>query len=142
MHAHGAHAFGDQVADGIIDHRAGDAGVEPEAIGEIGRDVELAAADVDVAMRRFAERDDAGVEAMDEGAEGTEIECALCGDVETVVHLRVRISAAKPKSNWKTAPADWRQNRLKMSVPRPVYAPHEILVLRLHLDRCAAVGHG
>ena len=36
LHAHRPHALGDQVADGIIHHGRGDAGVEPEAIGEIG----------------------------------------------------------------------------------------------------------
>jgi hypothetical protein len=68
-HAHGAHALGDQVADGIVHHRGGDAGLEAEAVGQVGRDVELAAADVDGALGGLAERDDAGVEAVDEGAE-------------------------------------------------------------------------
>ena len=38
LHAHGAHALGDQVADGIVDHGAGDAGLQAEAVGEIGGD--------------------------------------------------------------------------------------------------------
>jgi len=43
------------------------AGVEAEAVRQVGGDVELAAADVDVAVRRLAERDDAGVERFTSG---------------------------------------------------------------------------
>ncbi len=50
--AHGADALGDEIADGIIGHGGGDAGLEPEAIREISGDVELTAADVDEAFRR------------------------------------------------------------------------------------------
>jgi hypothetical protein len=81
------HPFGNQVADRIIHHRRGDAGVQAETIGQIGRDIELAAADVDVAMRRFAERDDAGIEPMDEGAERHEIERAGFGNVQALLLL-------------------------------------------------------
>jgi hypothetical protein len=70
LNAHCAHAFGNEVADGIINHGAGDTGFQAETIGEIRRHVKLAAADVDVAMRRFAERDDARVQSMDERTEG------------------------------------------------------------------------
>ena len=45
------------------------AGVESKTIREVRRDVKFAAADMDVAMRRFAERDDAGVESMHERSE-------------------------------------------------------------------------
>ena len=31
LHAHGAHALGDQIADRIIDHRGGDAGLQAES---------------------------------------------------------------------------------------------------------------
>ena len=67
-----ANPLGDQFANGIIDHGAGDAGVQPETIGQIGRDIKFAAADVDVAMGCFAEGNDAGIKPMDERAEGQE----------------------------------------------------------------------
>jgi len=67
-------AFGDEVTDRIVDHRRGDAGVEAEAVGEVRRAVKLAAADVDVAVRGFAERDRTRVEAVDESAEGQEVQ--------------------------------------------------------------------
>ena len=82
LDAHGADALGDQVADRVIDHGGGDAGLEPEAIGQIGGDVELAAADVDVAFRGLAERDDAGVQAMHQGAERQEIQRPAGGNFE------------------------------------------------------------
>ena len=71
LHAHRAHALGDQVADRVIHHRGRDAGVQAEAVGQVGGAVELAAADVDVALGRLAERDDARVQAMDQGARAT-----------------------------------------------------------------------
>ena len=86
FHAHRPHALGDQVADGIIHHGGGDAGVQAEAIGEVGGAVEFAAADVDVALGGLAERDDAGIETMDQGAEGQEVQRAFFGDVQTIFH--------------------------------------------------------
>ena len=83
---HGPHALGNQVANRVIHHRAGDAGVQAEAVGEIGRHVEFAAADMDVAMGRLAEGDDAGIEAMDQGAKGEEIEGAVRADIQAVFH--------------------------------------------------------
>jgi hypothetical protein len=41
---------------------------------------------MDVAVGGFAERDDAGVQAMNESTQGKEIERAGFGDIETVVH--------------------------------------------------------
>ena len=67
--AHGAHALGDQVADRIIDHGAGDAGLHPEAVRQIGGDIELAAADVDLALAGLAEGDDARIQTMHQRAE-------------------------------------------------------------------------
>ena len=89
LDAHRADALGDEIADGVVDHRRGDAGVEAEAVGEVGGAVELAAGDVDLAARRFAEGDDAGVEAVDERAERDEVQRALLLDVQTVTHLSI-----------------------------------------------------
>ena len=60
-----------------------------KAIGEVGGAVEFASAHVNVALAGFAERDDAGIEAMDECAERDEIERALFGggNVQTVAHI-------------------------------------------------------
>ena len=38
LDAHGPHALGDQIADRIIDHGGGDAGLEAEAIGQVRGD--------------------------------------------------------------------------------------------------------
>src|SRR5438094_5227510 len=76
LHAHRPDALGDEIPDRIIHHRAGQPGLQAKAIGEIGRDVELAAADVDVAVRGFVEGDDARIETMNERAEGDKIERA------------------------------------------------------------------
>ena len=84
--AHGADALGDQVADGVIHHRRGDARLHAEAVGEVGGDVKFAAADVNLALGRLAERDDAGVEPMDEGAERDEVQRAVRADVQTILH--------------------------------------------------------
>ena len=86
LHAHRPHALGDEVADGVIDHRARDPRLQAEAIGEIGRAVEFAAADVDRARGGLAERDDAGIEAVDERAEGHKVQGAARGDVQAVFH--------------------------------------------------------
>jgi hypothetical protein len=86
LDAHRPDAFGNQVADGIIHHRGGDAGVQAETVGQIGRDVELAAADVDVAVGCLAERDDARIQAVDERAEGQEIQRAFLRNVQTSFH--------------------------------------------------------
>jgi hypothetical protein len=91
LHAHRADALVDELADRIIDHRADDAGLEPETIGEIRRAVEFAAADMDVAVRGFAERDDAGIKTVDERAEGKEVERAGFTDVQAVFHSRMLV---------------------------------------------------
>ena len=84
--AHRPDAFGNQVTDWIIHHRRRDAGSHPEAVGEIGRDVEFAAADVNIAMSRLAEGDDPWIETMDEGAEGKEVQRASRTDIQTIFH--------------------------------------------------------
>ena len=63
----------------VVDHRRGDAGLQAEAVGEVGGDVVLAAGDVDVERARLAERDDAGVEPVDQAPEGEEVELAGVG---------------------------------------------------------------
>src|SRR5919205_1538907 len=87
LDAHRADALLHEVADGVGDHRRDDAGVEAEAVGEVGRAVELAARDVYVAARGLAEGDDAGVDAVDERAQRDEVERAFPFDVQTVTHL-------------------------------------------------------
>jgi len=69
LHPHRPHPLGNQVADGIIHHRRGNARLQAKAVGEIGRHVKLAAAHVDLALGRLAERDDARVQPMNQRAE-------------------------------------------------------------------------
>jgi len=85
--AHGADALGDEIADGVVGHGGGDGGAEAEAVREIRGDVELTAGDVDLAFGGLAEGDDSGVEAMDERAEGEEVEVGLWRDVEWIAHI-------------------------------------------------------
>ena len=89
LDAHRPHALGDQIADRIIHHGGGDAGLQAEAVGQVGGDVELAAADVDLALGGLAERDDARIEAMDQGAEGHEVQRAIRTDVQTILHCNL-----------------------------------------------------
>ena len=77
LDAHRTNAFGDQVADRVVHHRGRDPGVEPEAVGQVGGDVEFTAARVNVAVARLAERDDPRVQAVDQGAEGQEVQRAI-----------------------------------------------------------------
>ena len=86
LHTHRAHALRDEVTDGIVDHRADDAGLEPERIREVRRAVELAAAHVNRALGRLPKRNQARVEAMDEGAERYEIERGVLPQVQAVRH--------------------------------------------------------
>ena len=88
--AHRADTFIDQIADRVIDHRGGDAGRQSKAIGQVGGDVELAAADVDQALGGFAEWNDSGVEAMNDGAERKKSRLPLDGMLRPVEGMPVR----------------------------------------------------
>ena len=57
-----------QIANRIINHRRSHARLKAETIGKIGRDIKLAAAHMDIAMRRFAEWNNAGIEPMNQSA--------------------------------------------------------------------------
>ena len=85
-HSHRAHLRRNQLADRVFHHRAGDAGSESEAIGEVGGGVELAAADVNRAGRGFAERDDARIEPVNQRAEREEVERAVFRNAERRSH--------------------------------------------------------
>ena len=77
LYAHRAHALGDQLADRVIHHRGRDAGFQAETIGQVGGAIELAAADVNLAFGRLAERDDPRVQAVDQRAQRQEIQRAV-----------------------------------------------------------------
>ena len=78
LHPHRPHPLGDQFADRVVDHRRGDAGLQAEAVRQVGRDVELAAADVDLARGRLAERDDSRIQPMDQRRPGRGSPTRLC----------------------------------------------------------------
>ena len=82
LHAHAANSLGNQVANRVTRHGAADASPHAECIGEIGGDVELAAADMDGALVRLAKRDDTGVQTVDQCAERQEVEGAVSFDVQ------------------------------------------------------------
>src|SRR5262249_10813872 len=75
-HTHFANACLHQLADAVVDHGGGDAGLQAEAIGEVGGDVVFPAGDVDNEGPRPAKRDLAGVEAMNQSTQREEIQIA------------------------------------------------------------------
>ena len=77
---------------GIIHHGRGDAGLAAETIRQVGGHVELAAADVDLALRRLAKGDDARVEAMDQRAEGQEVQGAVLGECSNHFSFRLNVN--------------------------------------------------
>ena len=87
LDAHGAHPLGDQVADGIIHHGADDARLHAEAVRQVGGAIELAAADVDLALGGLAEGDDSRVQTMHKGAQGNKIQPAVRTNIQTVIHI-------------------------------------------------------
>jgi len=60
-HAHGPNPLSDQVANRILDHRGNNAGMQTEAVGEVGGYIEFTAADMDPAIVCLAERNYAWV---------------------------------------------------------------------------------
>ena len=82
LDAHRADAFVDQVADRIVNHGRGKAGLHLETVGEVCRAVEFSAAHVHVEIGRFAEWNNAWVEPMNQGSKGNKIQSARLGNVE------------------------------------------------------------
>ena len=70
LHAHGAHPLGNQIADGIIHHRRGDARLQAEAIRQVGSTVELTTADVDLAFGGLAKGNNSRVKPVNKSAQG------------------------------------------------------------------------
>ena len=99
----------------------------PKQSDRLAAHVELAAAHVDPALGRLAEGDDAGVEPVDERAEGQEIQRAVGTDVQAVFHCRllmrllVRPTIPGPRGSGKRV-----EGRPKLTggrrAPRAVYA--------------------
>ncbi len=105
LHAHCADAFGNQIADRIIDHRGGDARIQAEAIRQIRGTVELTAAHVNLAFGRFAERDDARIQPVDQRTDRNKVQCAFLTNIKTVFHSSSPVSLVKQCRCWpKHAP--------------------------------------
>ena len=64
----------------------GNAGLQAEAVRQVGGDVELAAADMDLALGRLAKGDDSRVQAVDQGTERYEVQSAVRTNFQTHVH--------------------------------------------------------
>src|SRR5207302_661811 len=113
-HAHGLHAFADQVANGIVDHRGGDARPESEAVSEVGGDIEFTAAHVNVALVSLAKGDDAGIEPVDQSTEGKKIESAVGADLQSFfVHSCSKNTSRRPETARapRAHPSRWRTQR-------------------------------
>ncbi len=82
LNAHGADVLGNQVADGIVHHRARDAGGDAEAVRKIGGDVKFASAHMNFAFRGFAERDYARIQAIHQCAQRQQTESAFARNVQ------------------------------------------------------------
>src|SRR5947207_5605259 len=81
-YTHRLYTLGDEVANRIANHCARDAGLETEAVGQVGGDVEFAAADVNLAFGCFAEWDHSRVQPMHQGAKRDQIEPAPFRDIQ------------------------------------------------------------
>jgi len=68
LYPHRPHPFSNQITNRIIDHRASEAGLEPEAIREVCGHIEFTTAYMNVTARRFAEGDHAGVQPVNQCA--------------------------------------------------------------------------
>ena len=66
-----------QFTNAIINHGAGDAGIEAKAIGQTGCDIVVPAGDVNFNRAGFAEGDHTGVKAMYKGSEGQKVQLAV-----------------------------------------------------------------
>jgi len=86
LHAHGFDALGHQIADRVIHHRRRDAGIEAKAVRQVGRHIKFAAAHVNLAMCRLAERNNAGVQTMDQRAQRQKVQRALVTNLQTIAH--------------------------------------------------------
>ena len=86
--SHRTNPFGNQVTDGIVDHRGSDTSVQPKAVREIGCDIEFAAADMNLAFMGLAERNNSGIESMDECPQREKVQSASGGNLQHGVSLR------------------------------------------------------
>src|ERR1039457_4625192 len=86
LHAHGLHALRDQVADGVIDHGGGDSRGHAETIRQIGGDVVLPAADVNLALGRLTKWNHAGIQAVNQRAERQQVEGAVLTNYKRFAH--------------------------------------------------------
>ena len=101
--AHGANTLVDHIADGVIDHGGDDTGIQAEAVREVRGHVELAAADVNVAVIGLAERNRTGIQAVYESTERHQIEGSLRGDGKGLAHVGLTLHAmvlAHRLSSW------------------------------------------
>ena len=87
LHPHGAYPFGDKVADRIINHRGHDAGVQSEAIRQVGGNIELTATHMDMALRCLAKRDDAWIQTMHQCTDGNKIEGGFFTNGQACTHF-------------------------------------------------------
>ena len=69
LYAHGAHPLRDQIADRIIRHRRSDCRPHAKTIRKVGRHIELAAADVNLAFGCLAEGYDPRIEPVHQRAQ-------------------------------------------------------------------------
>ena len=81
LDAHRPHPLGHHVAERIVYHGGDDAGLQTEAIRQVGSDVKLSATDMELACGCLAERNDPRVYAVDKGAERYEIKRAPLTDL-------------------------------------------------------------
>jgi hypothetical protein len=66
-----------QFADTIVNHGAGDTGIQAKAVGQSGSDIVLTTGYMDIDAACFAKRDDARIEPVYQGAERQEVQVAV-----------------------------------------------------------------
>src|SRR5438552_17561042 len=96
LDTHCLHPLADQIADGIVDHRGGDASRQAEAVGQVGGDVELTAADGNMTLGGLPKWKVTRIQAMNQRAEGQEDQGDNRTDVQTMTNSKItRISVTK-----------------------------------------------
>ena len=78
---------GHQAADGIIHHGRGNGRAHLEAVRQIGRHIEFAAADVDFELSGFSEGNDPRIEPMDQSAKRKKVKITAGRNIKSVIHI-------------------------------------------------------
>ena len=66
LNPHGTNTFGNQVANGIVDHGRGDTGFHAKTVCQVGGHIEFAPTDMNLTFMCLAEGDNSRIQPMDQ----------------------------------------------------------------------------